>query len=128
SATQRVRTGVRGVLLPSSRGVQVFDPRDSLVVLRGRETFAEFPETYRVSVRLLAPYERQTVTVRVTLSGGGEYALERDVTFGAVASKTLHFDFDADEVTAPNRVAVNVLGGKRATFSVNVPRSRDPID
>ncbi|MEO1131525.1 MAG: hypothetical protein AAFX40_02335, partial [Cyanobacteria bacterium J06639_1] len=99
-----------------------------LVVLRGREVFAEFPETYRVRVRLLAPFEPETVSVRVTLSGGGQYFLEQPVTFGAIASKTLTFDFAASEVTAPNRVTVNVLGGAQATFAVDLPRWGEEID
>lgn len=120
--TRRVRTGVRGIIMPGTRrGTQI-------LVSRGGEVYTEFPETYRVSVRVLAPFEHESAIARVTLIGGGQASQERVVQFGAVASKVLDFDFAASEVTAPNRITVDIVGGQQSTFAIDVPHWGEAVD
>jgi hypothetical protein len=81
------------------------------------------PDEYRVWVRLLAPYEYETVTVVAALEGGGASTRRQVVEFGVSGSKQVSFDFSPDDVVAPNRVSVTVVGGETQEFDVDLPRA-----
>ncbi len=93
-------------------------------------TLNNTPESYRIRITIIGPQgigSRQA-RIKATLQGGGEETIRSDFTYGITAVNSVEMIFRAATVSAPETLTVEIVGGTKQVFEVDLPSRTTVVD